>query len=223
MSKRLTNESSYPFYWLDELAETTLNPGKTLVEDIKPEALLAIRERLPEELGRVSACLKTQAFFLYSGDEVKVAAGHYDQAIRLLQQQTRTNLAQYPASGPLRDTGELLLDGLNELYEGVRQRYGGYLPDRVVGTAESGMLFKVLCRLSVDQVAIILKAADETRLLVSRSFSLVLRRIVPFLSTERLENFSWKSARSSTYKIEATDKETAIGALEMLIRKIREY
>ena len=84
-------------------------------------------------------------------------------------------------------------------------------------------LFKVLCRLSVDQIAIILKAADQLNVLVARSFSQVLRSIVPFLSTERFQDVSWKSARSSTYKMEGSDKEVAIKTLEALIRQISDY
>ncbi|QKJ32843.1 hypothetical protein HQ865_24830 [Mucilaginibacter mali] len=81
----------------------------------------------------------------------------------------------------------------------------------------------MLCRLSVDQIAIILKAADDIKLVVTRSFSQVLKSIVPFLSTERFKNFSWKSARSSSYKMEGSDKAVAIQTLEALIDKIKEY
>jgi len=223
MSKRSSKQNNYPFYWLDELAEVTLNPDKTIIEDIKPEELQTICERLPEEFSRISVCLKTQAFCLYHTDQLKVVAGHYDQAIRVLQQQAQINLVQYPEGGPLRNTGKMLLDGLNELYENIRQRYSHYLLENPPDDPEDRALFKVLCRLSVDQIAIILKAADDIKLVVSRSFSLVLRRVIPFLSTERLKNFSWKSARSSTYKMEANDKEVAIHTLEALIDKIREY
>ena len=38
-----------------------------------------------------------------------------------------------------------------------------------------------------------------------------------------MPNFSWKSARSSTMKIEERDKAIAIGTLEELIRKIKTY
>ena len=77
--------------------------------------------------------------------------------------------------------------------------------------------------LSVDQIAIILKAADDIKLVVTRSFSQVLKSIVPFLSTERFKDFSWKSARSSSYKMEDGDKTVAIETLEALISKIRQY
>ena len=223
MSKRSTVKNNYPFFWLDELTEVKLNPDKTAVNEFTADELQTIRDQLPGKLNRIINHLKTQAFCLYSSDHIKVVAGHYDQAIRQLQRQTQINLAQYSPDGPLRETGQTLLNGLNELYQKIHQRYNGYLADSAVEEPETQALFKVLCRLSVDQIAIILKAADEIQLLVSRSLSLVLRRIIPFLSTERLQNFSWKSARSSTYKMEASDKTVAIQALEALIHKIQEY
>jgi hypothetical protein len=223
MRKRLEFAKLYPFAWLDDLAEITLNPEKNDVEALKPPELAAIREYFPEEFSRINARLKSQAFCLYSIDHIKVVAGHYDQSIRLLQQQTQINLAQYPEKGALRETGQLLLDHLNELYQSVRQRYHIYLNEQPTGHPESQALYKVLCRLSVDQIAIILKAADDIKLVVTRSFSQVLKSIVPFLSTERFKDFSWKSARSSTYKMEDGDKTIAIETLEALISKIREY
>jgi hypothetical protein len=223
MSKRLEIEKQYPFDWLDSLAEITLNPEKNDVEALEPQELAAICERLPEEFGRISATLKYQAFSLYSNDKVKVVAGHYDQAVRLLRQQTQINLAQYPEKSPLRDTGQQLLDHLNEFYQSVHQRYQTHASELASDSPEPQALYKVLCRLSVDQIAIILKAADDIKLVVTRSFSQVLKSIVPFLSTERFKDFSWKSARSSTYKMEDGDKTIAIETLEALISKIRQY
>jgi hypothetical protein len=223
MRKRSEFANQYPFDWLDELAETTLNPEKNDVETLKPPELDAILERLPEEFSRISAMLKNQAFCLYSNEKVKVVAGHYDQAIRLLRQQTQINLAQYPEKGPLRDTAQQLLDYLNAFYQSVHQRYQTHVSESPPSPPEPQALYKVLCRLSVDQIAIILKAADDIKLVVTRSFSQVLKSIVPFLSTERFKDFSWKSARSSTYKMEESDKQIAIRTLEALISKIQEY
>ncbi|PWK68298.1 hypothetical protein LX99_04823 [Mucilaginibacter oryzae] len=211
----------YPFGWLDELAEVTLNPDKNRIEALTPETLSEIRERLPGELSRISTALKNQAFSLYSSEKIKVVAGQHDQAIQLLLQQMQINLAQYPEKGLLRDTARLLLDQLKEFSQNLQQRYR--YPRAETPAEQPQLLYKVLCRLSVDQIAIILKAADDIKLVISRSFSQVLKSIVPFLSTERFLDFSWKSARSSTYKMEGTDKQIAIQVLEALISKIREY
>ena len=82
---------------------------------------------------------------------------------------------------------------------------------------------KLRCRLSVDQLGLILKAADDTRLISSPSLSLVFKAVVPYLSTERKKDLSWDSMRSSTYHPEQSDQETAIAALEKIIRAIRDY
>ncbi|MGY4538196.1 hypothetical protein ACVW0P_002616 [Mucilaginibacter sp. UYNi724] len=222
MGKRLIKENEYPFTWLDELVEITLNPDKTNLEELKPTQLQQINERLPLEFSLIGRLLKRQAFCLYRENHIKAVAGHYDQAISLLQQQIRIHLAQYPDSGILRDTGQLLSDGLNELYNGIQQRYTVYLRRPEKSEADTVAL-KLRCRLSVDQIAIILKAADRSNVIVARSLSQVLRIIVPYLSTERFENVSWKSARSSTYKMEDNDKEVAIQTLHALINQIRAF
>jgi hypothetical protein len=82
---------------------------------------------------------------------------------------------------------------------------------------------KLLCKLSADQIGVILKAADDTKLLLASSLSVVFRSIVPFLSTDKIKNLSWDSMRKRTYHIEQIDKDVAIATLEKLILQIREY
>jgi hypothetical protein len=223
MSKRLNDENNYPFYWLDELAEIRLNPEKTDTGQLGAEELQNIRTRLPDEFSRISVRLKNQAFSLYCSDQIKVVAGHYDQAIRLLQKQTQLNLDRYPKTGPLWETGALLLAGLHELSRNVHQRYEVYLPDRTYEENKSRGMLKLRCRLSTDQIGLILKAADDVKLIVSRSLSLIYKAIVPYLSTDKKEHLSWDAMRSSTYHPDEPDKEAAISALQQMIDKIRGY
>jgi hypothetical protein len=221
--ERIVNKQPYPFTWLDEVVEHTLNPEKANLQNINSIDLEELGQRLPAEFKRISLCLKNQAFSLYSIDQIKVVAGQYDQAIRLLQAKLKINLAQYPKTGPLHETSQLLLHNLNEFYQSIHQRYQIYGSEYSADNIQPQPFYKVLCYLSVDQIAIILKAADDIKLVVMRSFSQVLKSIVPFLSTERYEDFSWKSARSSTYKMEDRDKTIVIETLEALISKIRQY
>jgi hypothetical protein len=83
--------------------------------------------------------------------------------------------------------------------------------------------FQVLCTLSVDQLGISLKAADDVKLLLSRSLSLIFKTIVPFLSTDQKKEISWESMRSSSYHPERTDRDVVIALLERMIRVIRAY
>ncbi|RXM48058.1 hypothetical protein [Flavobacterium sp. YO12] len=82
---------------------------------------------------------------------------------------------------------------------------------------------KLECDLSADQIGIILRAADETRVVKSRSMSLVFQRIVPHLSTAFKKDLSYQSVRSKSYNAEENDKNIAILALEKMIKKIRTY
>lgn len=77
--------------------------------------------------------------------------------------------------------------------------------------------------LSVDQLALILRAIDSTRIIESRSLSFVFRTIVPHLSTPHKTELSFESMRSKSYGAEARDKEIAIVVLERLIKHIREF
>lgn len=82
---------------------------------------------------------------------------------------------------------------------------------------------KLECDLSADQIGIILRAADEARVVKSRSLSFVFQRIVPHLSTAFKKDLSYQSVRSKSYNAEENDKNIAILTLEKMIRKIRTY
>ena len=82
---------------------------------------------------------------------------------------------------------------------------------------------KVECDLSADQLGLILRAADESRLIKARSMNLVFQSIIPHLSTAFKKELSYQSVRSKSYNAEEKDKETAIAGLEKMIKKIRSY
>jgi hypothetical protein len=82
---------------------------------------------------------------------------------------------------------------------------------------------KVLVDLSSDQLGLLLRAADEMRLLVGRSMRSVFKAIVPFLSTPYTEEPSWDNMRTKSYGPEDRDKEVVIGVLEKLIKKVASY
>ena len=82
---------------------------------------------------------------------------------------------------------------------------------------------KVLCQLSTDQTALILRASHELEILVSKSMNQVFKSIVPFLSTPYKNHLSFDSMRSKAYVAEERDKEIAIETLQRMIKQIREY
>lgn len=82
---------------------------------------------------------------------------------------------------------------------------------------------RVKVNLSIDQIALVLRACDESRLLESRSMSMVFKTIVPHLSTPQKKELSYDSVRSKSYNPEDRDKDVAILALEKVIKKIKSY
>lgn len=82
---------------------------------------------------------------------------------------------------------------------------------------------KIECVLSTDQIGLILRAGDESRILKARSMSQVFKTIVPHLSTPQKKDLSYESMRSKSYSVEERDKEIAIKTLERIIKHIKEY
>jgi hypothetical protein len=82
---------------------------------------------------------------------------------------------------------------------------------------------KVLCALSVDQMAVIFKAAMDVKIILSSSINKLFKTIVPHLATPIQENLSPDSMRSKSYSPEDRDKEVVIQVLEQMINTIRAY
>jgi len=78
-------------------------------------------------------------------------------------------------------------------------------------------------RAFTDQTGLIIRAADELRILVAKSMSQVFKTIVPHLSTPYKEDLSYDGMRSKSFVAEERDKQKAIEALQRIIKKIEEY
>ncbi len=82
---------------------------------------------------------------------------------------------------------------------------------------------KIRSVLSVDQMALILRAADETKIIATKSLSNLFKTIAPYLSTPYQENISYDSMRSKSYSAEIKDKAVAVEMLQQIIKRIKEY
>jgi hypothetical protein len=82
---------------------------------------------------------------------------------------------------------------------------------------------KIRSTLSVDQLALILRAADDTRTIIARSLSSVFKSLAPHLATTQKEDISFDSMRSKSYSAELRDKEVVIQMLRQMIDKIKDY
>jgi hypothetical protein len=220
-------KQGYPYAWLDEVIEVTLNPKKANVSELGIQQLLSIESKFDQDLQNVLKNLKSVTFYLFSSKKIKAIVTHFYDSMRLLEHQAMENLAGYVDNQPLAATGENLVLSLQNAAAVLKKRYGKYVIDKftedLVIPRQPIAISKILCKLSVDQIGIILKAADDAKLIIASSISVIFRSIVPFLSTENMKNISWNSMRKSTYHIEQIDKDVAIATLEKLILIIKNY
>ncbi len=82
---------------------------------------------------------------------------------------------------------------------------------------------KILCLLSTDQIAIMLRAIDELQVVKARSMSAVFKTIVPHLSTPYKVDLSYDAVRSKSYAAEESDKKIVIETLQQVIEKVKRY
>ncbi len=77
--------------------------------------------------------------------------------------------------------------------------------------------------LSVDQIGLIARAADDARLLNGRSFNKICEELAPCIATAEKDNISPNSLRSNAYLAEFSDKENVIKTLYKMIDFIKGY
>jgi len=228
MGRQSADRQVYPFAWLDETVEITLNPDRGIVYQLQTEELGRLQEKLDVEIWQVYSQLKTEIFYILSPKKLGAIVRKYQNELLLLRQQARANLEKYPEFNTLRKTGKMVIETLSGLSMSIEERFPGFLqeagnPQENTTIQPEAHLFKILCTLSVDQIGIILRAADDSKLILSKSLSLIFKLIVPYLSTQNKNDLSWDSMRSNSYHPEGRDKEVAIEALEKMVEKIMEY
>lgn len=81
-------------------------------------------------------------------------------------------------------------------------------------TAPGSEQTKVLCFLSIDQIALVLRALDSLRIIQARSLNSVFQHIAPYLSTPRKKDISWESMRTKAYQFEESDRQQVLRVLE---------
>lgn len=100
---------------------------------------------------------------------------------------------------------------------------GGTLNSQTRKVSSENPKQKVMCSLSTDQTGLIIRAADELRILMAKSMSEVFKTLVPHLSTPYKKDLSYDGMRSKSYVAEERDKQIAIKTLKETIKKIEEY
>ncbi|TWR26770.1 hypothetical protein FPZ42_06960 [Mucilaginibacter achroorhodeus] len=216
----MENES-YPFARLDQVVDDLLN----LSADEHPNLQEAenIRQYFLKEIRMVYQQLKADVFKRNYMDNSEAVISAYLKNLSYLISDLRAFVSAIDDDRSLNGLASDILNGLETLEAEISWRFASQLKGLKENANVDKASIKVLCNLSVDQIGLLLKAADEIRLCSAKSFSQLLRHIVPYLSTDRMETFSWKSARSSTYKVEAHDIEVTLEVLQKLMAKIKDY
>jgi hypothetical protein len=88
---------------------------------------------------------------------------------------------------------------------------------------EETALLKVLSTLSVDQIALILRAGKDTKALLAKSFDALYEALAPFIASIERADISWKSMRSKAFSGEERDKAIVISLLKEMISTIERY
>ena len=227
---------TYSLEWLDSLISVTLNPEKPYRQRIQDSDISSLLDKVPIEALQVQSELTAQLFALNKDSQVRHLVRKYYTALTSLQ-----GIFVSYRSNPLFMAEQLsgldvlILNCLTDLISFVEKRFAAYinpaLPDSTEvkdsPAAKSITLpddkYKVLCTLSADQIALILRAADESQILKARSMNAVFKFIIPFLSTPHKESLSAAAVRSKAYNPEEGDRDAAVAALQKIIRKIQGY
>lgn len=223
---------TYLLEWLDSVITETLNAKKNDIHEITDIQSKVIIETAMHETQHIQSQLTIQVFSLTNEKHIKVLVGNYYLSLLFLSSKLiETNNSNDMQGVNLKEVTAVLISCLGELINFVENRFSNYLNNtsqingkNVTGTSViENISSKVLCKLSTDQTALILRASNELKILMSKSMNHLFKTIVPFLSTPNKADLSYDAMRSKAYTAEERDKEIAIETLERMIKRIREY
>lgn len=221
----------YLLEWLDILIGETLNPEKTPIGEITEQQVSHIIPNINKEAATIKSKLKYRVFSLNREKKVRLLVqNHYASIKILLSQVSQHQKDKVFQRNDLKQVMDVLEKNLRELLFFLETWFARYLAldklsKRMAGkpVAVAEQREKVLCNLSTDQTALVLRAADELRIIQARSMRRVFKTITPYLSTPHREHLSYDAMRVSAYKAEDKDKEVAIAQLKRMIEKIKGY
>ncbi|KIA95601.1 MULTISPECIES: hypothetical protein [unclassified Flavobacterium] len=223
---------AYLLEWMDLTVTSTLNPNKTDLTMITQIQSRAIIKKATQQTFLIQSQFTVQVFSLTNEKQIKILVGnYYSSLLFLLDKITEINNSNELHRDNLKEVTASLISCLDELITFIESRFANYLDSNfeIIKRKYDGPTKmntpsnKVLCKLSTDQTALILRASDELKILISKSMNHLFKTIVPFLSTPNKVNLSYDAMRSKAYVAEERDKEIAIETLERMIKQIKEY
>jgi hypothetical protein len=146
------------------------------------------------------------------------------QQKELSQRRMQEGMVLYPSS---KDLKKVLARWLNAEIEYLQKQQQWVSTSarqaRMPAAAKSAESFKILCFLSIDQIALFFRALDTLHIIEAKSLNAIFRNIVPYIATANRENISSESMRSKAYQFEESDKKELIRVLEAVIRWISNH
>lgn len=115
---------------------------------------------------------------------------------------------------------EIILD----LIHFLNQRFPSFIPEHIEslpGKPDGDL--KVRTNLSVDQLALILRAAYDQGVIITKSLNNLFRTLSPFFTSSERQQLSYRSMRSKSYSAEIKDKESTVAVLGQMVEAIKNY
>jgi hypothetical protein len=106
-------------------------------------------------------------------------------------------------------------------YKYLEQEYD--LHKKVAEDQPAQQVEKIKWTLSADQIALMIRAADDVRMFAEKSMNAAFKKLVPHFSSLHKDALSPSAVRSKSYNAEDNDKQVVISMLEKMISRIKGY
>ena len=226
-------EQYYYLDWLDKFITETYSTA------IQSENLLLIQQQIEEGKEKFCTRFRSEVFRLTKQKKIRLLVSRYYMALlQLLHESTASIEKISKESVQLMNIYKDIIQWLEATLSFIEKRFPAYLgyemqlrnlltitkEVRTSGTANQRQyIHKLTCNLSSDQLGLILRAAEELKIISAKSMNEVFKTVVPYLSTAHKEELSYDGMRSKSYVAEKRDKRIAIERLEQIMIAIKEY
>jgi|SRR5690554_3911807 len=221
---------NYPIHWLDNFINSTIHPENNNRESLLKICSEKTKEQIKLEVSAIRTKIKDRTFSMYKETQIRLYINNLYQSLQVLLSQLELyknfKVYQNPVSVDILDD---LHHEITELQNFLEIWYPMYLNKTKSSATTSQHGYskkfsdKIMCCLTGDQAALILRAADDSKFITARSMRSVFKAIVPHLSTPQRKNLSYDSLRMKAYMVSDKDKEIAIKQLNQIINTIEKY
>lgn len=221
-------KNKYKLDFFDRLVSVTMRPERASL--FETNYVTQLLEMASNERQRTVEHINHAIFKLKKEQAVRLHIRNYHAVLKILLElcEGYEEDPVYNSAPALHELLKRVRSHLLALLDFVHHRFAYYLssgdfPGPTPAYQESKEIKKISCRLSVDQLALIFRAAFDEEIIATPSMASLYRWVVPFLSTTSKTDISYNSMRSKAYAAETADKNASIAILQRLINAIRNY